>query len=210
MLLACGFVASLLFESTGLLSEASSGERVAHAWFLSVTSRTAGFNTVPTGLLSESTKFLVVMLMFVGASPGSTGGGIKTASLAVTMLTLRAVIRGRGRVEVFNRTLPEQTVYRGLLIVALGALSVVAFTLVLVAIESNPGHFLDYLFETTSALATVGLSTGVTFQLSPAGRLLIVLAMFVGRVGPLTAILALTEQPAPQNYRYPEERVVLG
>jgi trk system potassium uptake protein TrkH len=183
---------------------------VALAWFQSVTCRTAGFNTVPIGQLTPATLFLMIVLMFIGASPGSTGGGVKTIPVAITFLTLRAVLRGRERVEVYRRTLPESQVYRALLIVAVGAAIQTLLTLALVAFEDKPEKFQDHLFEVTSALATVGLSTGVTPELSPAGKVVIVLAMFIGRVGALTLLLALAGGHAPENYRYPDEQVALS
>ncbi len=210
ILLVGGTVGIFILEGPGMLHDKSFEEQLADAWFQSVTTRTAGFNTIPIGEMREATKFLMVLLMFIGASPGSTGGGVKTVSLAVMILTLRSVIRSRHRVEVFRRTIPDTLVYRALLIIAVGATLVVGLTLVTVAIENQPGYFLDYLFEVSSALATVGLSTGVTASLSTASRCVIILAMFMGRVGPLTLLIALAHRAAPERYRYPEERVVLG
>jgi trk system potassium uptake protein TrkH len=135
---------------------------------------------------------------------------VKTVSAAVVALTLRATLRGRQHVEAFHRTLPTRLIYRALLIVALAAGLVVVFTLLLVVVEGRPGRFLDHLFEATSALGTVGLSAEVTPGLSQGGRVIVVLAMFLGRVGPLTLLMALASNHAAEHYRYPEERVLLG
>lgn len=210
VLLVAGTGLLLWIENDRLLAGRGWSEKLSLAWFQSVTCRTAGFNTLPIGALSEIALFLSIILMFIGASPGSTGGGVKTTSVAVATLTLRAVIRSRPRVEVFRRTIPETLVYRALLVIALSIGFVVTLTLVLLAIENRSGRFLEYLFEVTSAFATVGLSTGVTPELSTGSRAVIILAMFVGRIGPLTLFMALGGVSAAQRYRYPEESVVLG
>jgi trk system potassium uptake protein TrkH len=183
---------------------------VADAWFQSVTARTAGFNTVPIAALSEPTRLLLMALMFVGASPGSTGGGVKTVAIAVLVLTLRAVMRNRDNAEAFQRSIPQFQVYRAALIVASSAVMLFVMTMALLLTENRHGQFLDFAFETQSALATVGLSTGVTPELSRAGRFVIVLSMFIGRVGPLTMIMALTRVEQPDRFRYPAETVALG
>ncbi|GIX04724.1 MAG: Trk family potassium uptake protein [Planctomycetaceae bacterium] len=182
----------------------------AEAWFHAVSARTAGFNVVDIGQLREPTWLWLMALMFVGASPGSTGGGVKTVSIAVIVITLRMVLLQREEVEVFRRTIPRQQVYRAALIVALSAVILFSLTLALDLAENRPGRFLQLAFEVQSALATVGLSTGITPELTAPGRLIIILAMFVGRVGPLTLILALRRTEQPERYRYPEEHVILG
>ncbi|MEX2188799.1 MAG: potassium transporter TrkG [Pirellulales bacterium] len=210
VLLVAGTALILWIENDRLFSGRSWPQKLSLAWFQSVTCRTAGFNTLPIAQLTEVALFLSIILMFIGASPGSTGGGVKTTSVAVATLTLRAILRSRPRVEVFRRTIPELLVYRALLVVALSTGFVVTLTLILLAIESHSGRFLDYLFEVTSAFATVGLSTGVTPELTEGGRAVIVIAMFAGRVGPLTLFMALAGASAAERYRYPEESVVLG
>jgi trk system potassium uptake protein TrkH len=210
VLLAAGAVGLLICEWAGAFAGRPWPERLAGAWFQSVTCRTAGFNTLRIEDLSEASQFLLIVLMFIGASPGSTGGGIRTVAMATVILSLFAVLRGRSRVEVFRRTIPDPMVRRALLIGALGTAVVAATTMLLVAIEGRPGSFLACLFEATSAFATVGLSTGMTPELSAPGKCLIACTMFIGRLGPLTLLLALAERTHAERYRYPDEVVSLG
>ncbi len=184
--------------------------QVANAWFHSVTLRTAGFNTIDHGQLSAPSKLFGIMLMFVGASPGSTGGGVKTICLAISILTLRAVLKGRTNVEVMKRTIPEVQVYRGLAVIALALTTQMLSSLLLISIERQPLLVLDHLYEVGSALGTVGVSTGVTAGLQPGSKLVLVVTMFLGRVGALTLVAALAGTSNKANYEYPEERIVLG
>jgi trk system potassium uptake protein TrkH len=189
-------------------------ERLAGAWFLSTTARTAGFNTVDMARLSPPTKFLTVGLMFVGASPGSTGGGIKTVTLAVIVCGIGSVLRGRTDLpHAFRRTITRDVVLRALAVTALSAIWVAAVAMVVSAWGLRPdgqATFLDVLFETTSAFATVGLSTGTTPLLTMAGRLLIILTMFIGRVGPLTLLVAMQGRAERPRWAYPAEPVLVA
>ena len=148
--------------------------------------------------------------MFIGASPGSTGGGVKTIAFALTALALFSILRGRERVEFFGRTIPASQVRGALAILFLGLLAVMMTTLLLVMFENDPHHFLDHLYEATSAFCTVGVSTGITSTLKPSSQLVIIAAMFVGRVGPLTVLMAMPRRVSDARYQYPEERVTLG
>ena len=187
------------------------GERIQGAWFHSMSSRTAGFNTQPIGSMSASTLFFILLLMGIGASPGSTGGGIKTVPIVISLLTLRALMRGREKVEVSYRTVPPRIVYRALTIVVLGLLTMVLLTLIVVSIENRPDLFLKHMFEVGSALATVGLSAVGTSSLQQESQMVLIVAMFIGRVGPLTLILSVAgNEKAVGAYSYPEERVLLG
>ncbi|MGE0761117.1 MAG: TrkH family potassium uptake protein, partial [Pirellulaceae bacterium] len=210
ILLVAGMIGFLLLEHDGVLRERSWGERLVISWFQSVTCRTAGFNSVPVAPLREATLVLMVVLMFIGAAPGSTGGGIKTTTVSVTWFTLRAVMRNRRYVDAWTRSIPEVVVHRALLITSLATALVVCLTTMLLVTEHRPGRFLEYLFEVVSALGTVGLSTGVTPELTGVGRAIIILAMFLGRVGPLTLFISLASQRDASRYRYPEEPVMLG
>lgn len=209
-LLFAGAVGYWLFEGSGVHAHDSLGERVAEAWFQSVTFRTAGFNTVDHAQLQASTKLFAIGLMFVGASPGSTGGGVKTVSIALLLLSVRAILRGRPQVEFQGRQIPGDQVRQAFVICAIGLLTVMTTTLLLVLLENNEAAFLNHLFEATSAFATVGVSAGVTPGLSGASQLVLVLTMFLGRVGPLTLLLGLAGNAPTANYEYPEERVTLG
>lgn len=210
LLLGGAFVYGLL-ESVGERSEDSFGTRVADAWFQSVTFRTAGFNTVDHGELNPSTKLLSIGLMFIGASPGSTGGGVKTVALAIIVLALISILRGRDHVECYGRMIPDSQVRHAFVIVAMGLSATMTSTLLLTVFEADAFSFLDILYEATSAFATVGVSTGITGELNPASQMVIAATMFLGRVGPLTLLLALAgTSHAAGHYQYPQERVSLG
>lgn len=179
------------------------------ALFQSVTPRTAGFSVVPVGGLRVATLVLTIVLMFVGASPGGTGGGIKTTTFASQVLAVWATVRGYPEITVHERRLPGEVVQRALAITFISLTLVMGVSMALSLTEG--GEYLPLLFETTSAFGTVGLSAGVTPGLSPAGRLLIVFTMFAGRVGPLTLAIALAKRgrpPAPLHFL--EEKVAVG
>jgi trk system potassium uptake protein TrkH len=188
-------------------------DQLEGAWFLSVTARTAGFNSTDTSLLAPSTKFLTILLMFIGASPGSTGGGIKTVTLAVIVVGVWSALRGYGSAQAFRRTIAPGLVLRALTILAISVMWVALVTLVVAAWGLRDGSqctFLDVLFETVSAYATVGLSTGTTTVLNTVGRVLIVATMYVGRVGPLTLFVAMPVGEGEQRYDYPTENVAIS
>ena len=176
--------------------------------FQSVTTRTAGFNTCDIGRLSSASLFLMMICMFVGASPGSTGGGIKTTTAAVLWTAVSTNLRRREHGEVFRRTLPWETVQKALTVLVLSMGTVSAFALLLLSTEQKPLR--DVLFEAISAFATVGLSTGMTPDLTVTGRILIAILMFIGRLGPLTVAYSLFMFRPPADYAYAEERVMIG
>ena len=209
-LLIVGTVGYFVLESTVKEEPGDFPTRISEAWFQSVTFRTAGFNTVNHGDLLPATKLFAILLMFIGASPGSTGGGVKTVCFAITVLALLSILRGRNRVEIAGRTIPQDLVNRALAVFCLGVVVVMSVTLLLVLFENEPAKFIDHLFEATSAFATVGVSAGITPTLSDASKLVIVVTMFVGRVGPLTVLIALAGKQGGARYEYPVERVTLG
>jgi trk system potassium uptake protein TrkH len=192
-------------------------EQLLVSLFQGATPRTAGFNTVDIAGLSPSTNFLIILLMFVGGSPGSTAGGIKTTTLGVLTLAVWSRLRGRRNVNAFGRTLSPGTVRDTLSIALVGALVLVLGLFALLLVESperlvreNQSVFFGYLFETVSALGTVGLSTGVTPRLTEASRLLVALLMFLGRLGPLTVGMAVAATEPLDDWSYPEEDVMVG
>jgi len=202
-----------VLESTGGPSEAAGSERFAEAWFQAVTFRTAGFNTVDHGQLQPATKLFAMLLMFIGASPGSTGGGVKTVAFALTALALVSLLRGRKRVEIMGRTIPDEQIRNALTIISLGLFVLFSTAMLLLVFESEPGRparFLDLLFEATSAFATVGVSTRITPELTTPSQFVIIVTMFLGRVGPLTLLMALAGQISEARYQFPDERVTLG
>jgi len=193
------------------------GEKCLAAFFQSVTTRTAGFNTVDIGTLENVTLLGAIMLMFIGASPGSTGGGIKTSTLGVLLALSRSRLTGSEHVHAFKRSIPMETINRAFAIFALSVIIVMLGTAGLLISElgsvpapRNRGQVLELLFETTSAFGTVGLSMGVTPKLSQGGKCILVLIMFTGRLGPLVIATALQFKESKGRFRYAEERIMVG
>jgi len=208
LLLLAGAVFFFFFEYDNALGQLPLGGKLLAALFQSVTPRTAGFNTVPFDSLKPITMFIFTILMFIGASPGGTGGGVKTSTVAVLFLTLRNLVSARSEVEVRNRSIPRDTVYRATAIfIGAGTVLALVFGVLLVS-EQLP--FLKLLFEAVSAFGTVGLSTGVTPLLSIPGKLSIILLMYVGRLGPLTLALAMRGRLSRLPVQYPQARVIVG
>jgi len=173
-----------------------------------VTTRTAGFNTIPIEALSPFTLTLMIYFMFVGASPGSTGGGIKTSTFAILVLTIKNILKGREQFEVFQRTIPYNSVIKAIAILVSALLLVLSIFMILLLIENKP--FLPLLFETVSAFGTVGLSMGITPQLTSAGKLWIILLMYLGRIGPLTMVFGLYREVCKSQIQHPEAKVLIG
>ncbi|MFQ5495506.1 MAG: potassium transporter TrkG, partial [Phycisphaerae bacterium] len=192
------------------LAEATPAGRLLDAVFLSVTCRTAGFNTVrmDPDALSPASHMLAVVLMFVGGSPGSTAGGVKTVGLAVLLLSVAATLRGRRRVTAMGRTIPDPVVKRAAVVIIVMFALVSLVTLLLCFTEQ--ASLRESMFEAVSACGTVGLSTGLTPDLTSAGRVVILLAMFAGRLGPLTLLVALAGTSDGARYDYPNEEVGIG
>lgn len=211
VLIILGTLAVFLFEFSNpeTLGFLTYRERILAALFQSVTPRTAGFNTIDTGELRSATAFFIIFLMFIGASPGSTGGGIKTTTFGALFLTVRCVIKGCTRVEVRERTLPAEIIVRAFSIAVISLSWIIIVTIILSLTEGE--DFLDILFEVFSAFGTVGLSRGITTHLSSIGRVIIICTMFIGRVGPLTMLVALSENKnISPDIKYPEERIMIG
>jgi trk system potassium uptake protein TrkH len=195
-------------EWNNSLSEFSFQDKVLSAYFQAVTPRTAGFNTLDTSQLTSACYFLIIILMFIGASPGSTGGGIKTSTVTTLLGAIKAAIKGQRSVEMFNRTIPADVVNKALVIIVASflLLSVCGFIL-LITEKSEP---IKIIFELFSAYGTVGLSAGLTPQLSMIGKIIIIITMFIGRIGPLTLALAIGRRHESGIYEYPPESVMIG
>ncbi len=184
------------------------GKLVA-SFFHSVTLRTAGFNTVDIAQLSAPVLIFSMILMFIGASPGSTGGGIKTTTIAVAIKATIDNLRGKEHVELFNRTIPWKSVNKTYAILMISFIVLIVFTTALSITESD--FTLDKIvFEAVSAMGTVGLSMGITADLSEAGKILIIILMYIGRLGSLTLGLALSQKVIYKNYRYPKTHLLIG
>ncbi|MEY4548357.1 MAG: hypothetical protein RL685_4552 [Pseudomonadota bacterium] len=200
-------LAYLLLEWTGALQHLRWFERVFAALFHSASSRTAGFNVVDLGVMAPATLMLTCVAMFIGACPGSCAGGIKTTTVAVMFASLRSELHGRPP-QLLDRTVPVATTRKAIGVVFMSAalLSVAIFALLLV--EPHPP--LELAFEAFSAFSTTGLSTGVTPELSGAGKVLVLLTMYVGRIGPLTLALAISGRADAPPVQLPSERVLIG
>jgi trk system potassium uptake protein TrkH len=209
LLLAAGTAGFAALEWKGVLGDSSFGQALLSSLFQSVSARTAGFNSVPFGVLATPTLILIICLMFVGASPGSTGGGIKTSTFAILVLNVWRTFRGRADVEIRGRRIPSAVVERAMVLAFVSAGLV--FTSIFILSVLEPRIPLEKLaFEVVSALATVGLSTGITPELSELSKAVLIVLMMVGRLGPMTLVWALGTEAAKANYAYPEERVVIG
>ncbi|HBH00898.1 MAG TPA: Trk family potassium uptake protein [Candidatus Rokubacteria bacterium] len=209
VLVAAGLVAALGLEWRGVLAPLTLPGHLLAAVFLAVTAQsTTGFNTVDTGALGPATLWLVMVLMFVGGSPGSTAGGVKTTTLATVVASVWATLRGRARVEAFRRTLSDEQVTKALALIGISLATVAVAILALLATQT--GDALALTFEAVSAFGTVGLSTGLTPTLDAWGKLVLVAVMFVGRVGPITLGFALAARARPTRVVYPSEKIMIG
>ncbi|MFN3467571.1 MAG: TrkH family potassium uptake protein, partial [Candidatus Brocadiales bacterium] len=208
VLIGLGFGLFYLFERGHSLSGLPWQEQVQASYFHAVIPRTAGFSTVDVAMVSGPGLMLLMFLMFVGGSPGSTAGGIKTTTLAVLMVALAAFCRGKEEVDCFGRTITREVIAKSVVVAVWGILVVLVAALVL--LNTEPFSFEDTVFEVFSAFDTVGLSTGVTPHLSPAGKIVIIITMFIGRIGPLTLALMVGREAAAPGIRYPEEHVAVG
>ena len=180
-----------------------------HSVFVSVTSRTAGFNTTPTALLSPAVSMIAIVLMWIGASPGGTGGGIKTTTISITLLNLFNIIRGRERLEIFHKEIPHENINRSYLIILCSLIALGLCSTILMMVEPDK-EALNLIFEATSALGTVGLSRDVTPYLGDGGKYIIIFLMYIGRIGVLTFFLAFYKPHKELSYSLPKEFVNVG
>ncbi|WP_350344403.1 TrkH family potassium uptake protein [Proteinivorax tanatarense] len=210
ILLLVGFFGIFILEynNPATLGELSFIEKIMPAFFTGATVRTAGFNTIDTGALESGTLFFMLILMFIGASPASTGGGIKTTTFGVLLIAVYAIIKGGDEVNLMRRRIPYHIVLKALSIIVIGFVVVGLVTIILSQTEEQ--DFMNIFFEVVSAFGTVGLSTGITSELTAVGKGIIIVVMFMGRVGPLTLALALGRRYSKSKIRYPEERVLVG
>jgi trk system potassium uptake protein TrkH len=210
-LLLIGALGYFVFEYNNpkTLGPLTLGGKIWASLFASTTARTAGYATIDYGAITDTSKFWTVILMYIGASPGSTGGGIKTVTTASILLYVWSVISGRDSTVVFHRQIAMRTIYKSLVIAVISAMLIVFVTMILTVTEHK--EFLRLLFETTSAFGTVGLSTNLTPELSVAGRIIITCMMFIGRVGPLTLAIALAQRYKEKaEIKYPEGKLFVG
>ncbi|MDO6390293.1 potassium transporter TrkG [Pontibacter sp. BT731] len=208
-LIVLGTVGFFLLEYFNTLAHLNFGEAVITSFFQSVTTRTAGYNTVDISALTVPTLLMFVFLMFIGASPGSTGGGIKTTTFLIILLTVWTTIRGKRYVEIGKRTIPHAVSYKAFTVFAFAATLNLLFLFILTITDSQ-FDVMRLAIEQVSAFATVGLSTGITAGMSDAGKCVLILSMFIGRVGTLTLAVALSTRASTTAYKYPETQVPVG
>ncbi len=217
VLLLLGTVALLALEWDGALATMPPHRRLLVAFFQSVTCRTAGFNTIDFGTLTNASLFVAILLMIVGAGPCSTGGGAKITTVSVLVLRAWSMLRGRKNVVVARRTIPLEVADRAMAtLLVFSVVAAVALTTLLILEQSEVPHassqgvFMDALFEVISALGTVGLSTGMTPHLTGPGRFVIIVLMFIGRLGPITVFAALSVEDHEASVQYAREEPLIG
>ncbi|AOR23973.1 TrkH family potassium uptake protein [Clostridium taeniosporum] len=206
-----GFICIFLLEYNNMktIGGMSLKDKILNSFFASVSPRTAGFNSISTDDMTMSGKLITILLMFIGGSSGSTAGGLKTATFGILVLTVISILKGREDTEVFEKRFSKDLVYKAFTLFFIGMMIVIVVTMILTIVEPNQS-FINLLYEATSAFGTVGLTTGVTQQLSFTGKIVIMITMYCGRVGPLTVILALLNRKKKKGYRYPEGKILIG
>jgi trk system potassium uptake protein len=217
VLLVIGMVLYIILEYRESLGNLSMKEQFLVSFFASVTARTAGFNVVDYSALTIPTLLLTILLMLIGGCPGSTAGGIKATTLAVMLALFRSRLHSQEEVSIFHRTIPSSTVARATALTVFSFLVVIMAASLLIYIEigtmqynESNGVGLGLLFESVSAFCTVGLSTGLTASLSVPGKILVMIMMYLGRIGPLTVAVAVARQQPKRVIRYVEEQVMIG
>ncbi|MBE9076529.1 ATPase [Romeria aff. gracilis LEGE 07310] len=210
-LLLIGAIALFLteYDNPATLAGKSFGIKALLASFQSVVTRTAGFNSVDIGGMEKSSLFIVIALMFVGASPGSTGGGIKTTTLRILLNCTRTALQGKEEVTCYQRQIPGFRILKAVGVVVASGFTVITIT-TLLSLTDPETTFISTLFEAVSAFATVGLSTGITADLSVLGQIVLITTMYTGRVGILLLMAALLGDPSPSAIHYPEEDLLIG
>jgi trk system potassium uptake protein TrkH len=202
----------LEYNNPGTMSKFSVSGKIQASIFQAISPRTAGFNSVPIRNFRIPTVVFVIFLMFIGGSPASTAGGVKTTTLAVMVISIVNLVKGKRDIEIFEKRIPKDVALKSAAVIVISMMLINLVTIILTITEGGAGFdYLDILFETVSAFATVGLSRGLTPELSVVGRIILSFVMFVGRVGPLTVVFGLIKQKKNiGNYTYPEGKVIIG
>ena len=210
VLLIIGTIVILLLEMNNpeTLGELSWKSKILASYFQSVSPRTAGYNTIDISKMQDATLFFTIILMFIGASPASTGGGVKTTTLGVMIAAIWALITGKNDAEIFRRRINQNVIYKAFTVFFIAATLVIIVTMMMSISEKF--SFLRILFEVVSAFGTVGLSTGITSSLTAHGKLWIIVTMFAGRLGPVTFALALALRSRKSGIHYPEGKINIG
>jgi trk system potassium uptake protein TrkH len=211
ILLLLGTIAILMIEirNDNTFGQLDLTGKILVAWFQSVTTRTAGFNSIDIGKMTNAGLFIMIALMFIGASPGGTGGGIKTTTLRVITSCTKAILQGKEEVLLYNRKIAISLILKAVGVV-FGSLATVIVSTVLISITDPEFPFIQILFEVVSAFGTVGLSTGITATVSTPAKLILILTMYIGRVGILLLMSSILGDPRPSRIHYPEENLLVG
>jgi len=212
-LLILGFLAmiSLEFNNPATMGDLPWHGKILSAIFHSVTPRTAGFNTLPMGSMTVAALFITMVFMFIGGSSAGTAGGVKVTTVGLVIAGVASEIKGKNDIEAFEKRIPLHQIIRAIAIIGL-SLGVVILVIMVLSITEQNASFLEVMFEAISAFGTVGLSLGITTELSVIGKIVVAITMFFGRVGPLTIFLALAQrrQKNMGTLRYPEEKIIIG
>lgn len=210
VLIVGGAVVIFTFEFTNpaTLGPLNGGSKVLASFFHAVSPRSGGVSTLDVGSFRQATQFFLIILMFIGASPGSTGGGIKTTTFAILIGAMIAMVRGKDDIVMFRHRLAKDRIYKAITLTLFALVIVIISAMVLSTTENH--QFLMILFEATSAFGTVGLSMGLTPELSTIGKIIISFLMFLGRLGPLTLAYALNPKKEKELFRYPEGKITIG
>jgi potassium uptake TrkH family protein len=203
------FVIFYFLEYNNTLAEHNGFGKIVTALFGATTPRTAGFNTIDTAAMRYPTLMLVFLLMWIGASPQSTGGGIKTSTFAIATLNILSLAKGKSRIEIFRREIADISVKRAFAIISL-SLVVIGFAIMFISLFDPEKDLMDIAFECFSAYGTVGLSLGITNDLSSASKLVVIVVMFVGRISTLSLVIAVFRKVKHKNYRYPKEEIIIN
>jgi trk system potassium uptake protein TrkH len=211
ILLVLGTIAIFFIEirNDSVFGQLSLSDKILAAWFQSVSTRTAGFNSIDIGKMTNAGLFIMIALMFIGASPGGTGGGIKTTTLRVLTSCTKAILQGKEEVLLYNRKIAISLILKAVGVV-FGSLATVIFATISISITDPKLAFIQILFEVVSAFGTVGLSTGITATVSTAAKLILILTMYIGRVGILLLMSSILGDPRPSRIHYPEENLLVG
>lgn len=196
------------FEKNNTIAGMDTPGAIFASLFGSVTARTAGFNTVDTAALTQESKLLTIVLMFIGGSPGSTAGGIKTTTMAVMIIYIVSYMRGSNGCNVFGRKISSEVIKKAGMVLIINL--VLGLTAVIAILATSNMKMDDVLFEVYSAISTVGMTTGITRDLNTVGRIIIIIMMYCGRIGSMTFVLSFVHRPDKANIELPEEKVIIG
>lgn len=198
------------YTNTGTLANLNMWDKFQVSFFQSLTTRTAGYTTIDFTQLREATSFVMIILMFIGASPTSTGGGIKTTTVAIIVMAVKSFVKDKNEITVFKKSINKYTFRKALGVFVIAVVTVVTSTYLLTITQGGKFNLLSSAFEVASAFATVGLSLAGSYNLNLFGKILIIFLMFAGRVGSLTVFTIFLHEPEPDNVRYPEGKVLVG